>query len=51
MAQLVLLDLGPKDSLEALCCVLEQDTFILYLVVLVQTGNCPNMTEKLLTGS
>ena len=43
-----------QDSLpvELLCCVLEKATFIRYLVLVqpTKTGNCPDMTEKLLTG-
>ena len=42
-----------QDSLEVLCCVLEQDTLSSAYFVLVQlirkTENCPDMTEKLLT--
>ena len=39
-------------SAESLCCVLEQDTIRrLVLVQLRKTGNCLDMTEKLLIGT
>ena len=40
----------------SLCCVLEQDTLymlfstVLTLILPRKTGNCPNMTEEMLTG-
>ena len=37
-----------RDSLDLLCCVLEQD---LRLVQPSKTGNRPNMTGQLLTGT
>ena len=37
---------------ESLCCVLEQDTLYAALYAAVQPRNtCPNMTEKLWTGT
>ena len=39
-------------SAESLCCVLEQETIDrLVMVQPRKTGNCPDMTEKLLTGA
>ena len=43
----------PLEALEALCCVHEQDTFVLCLVLVQpgKTGKQPDMTEKVLTGT
>ena len=34
----------------ALCCVLKQDSFILFLVLVQPRKTSPNISEKLLTG-
>ena len=42
-----------RDLSASVCCFLEQDTLIIYLVLVQprKMGKCPDMTEKLLTGT
>ena len=38
-----------RDTPKALCCVIEKDTVASAMIQSRNTGNRPNMTEKLLT--
>ena len=46
-------EVGVRSSLRLLCCILEQDTFTSQKVLVIprKWWLCPDMTEKLLTGT